>query len=346
MDTEPYSDSLSALRQWNSTVHIRLKDVLDNRKKDGFIRECHGDMHLRNMVLIDGKPMAFDCIEFNPQLRWIDVMSEVSFLMMDLQDRRQHILANRFINTYLEATGDYEGLSTLSLYLCYRAMVRAKVCSLRLEQGDLTGTEKDETLHEFDTYVKLASSYTEKRRPALVIMRGLSASGKSTVSQQLVDATGAIRIRSDIERKRLFNISQADHIHTDVDTGIYSKESSQLTYARLAELAEHILRSDFSVIVDATFLNHEQRRVFQILADRLNVTFTIIEVTAPEEVLRRRINERKNDVSDADRSVLEHQLASYKPLVESELPSSMIVDTTEKIDIGRLSNIILAGSAG
>jgi len=343
MDITQYSDTLGVLQPWSKSAFVKLKSVFEQRKAEGFIRECHGDMHLRNLVWLDGKPMAFDCIEFNSKLRWIDVISEVAFLVMDLQSRHQHQLANRFLNSYLEATGDYAGLGVLPFYLCYRALVRAKVDTLRLEQKNISQQEREQSLAEFESYLELATAYTRFSTPKLIIMRGLSASGKSTVSQQLLDVVGMIRIRSDVERKRLFAATIASNVFGEsaasdktldkINSGIYSANASQKTYAKLLELASRVLSAGYSVIVDAAFLKHEQREPFQLLAERLAVSYTIIEVTAPVEILRQRIVERKHDVSDADLAVLEHQLLHWQPLLEDEMSMSISVNTGDMVDV-------------
>jgi len=347
IDTTPYASILSALEQWSQSEYERLAAVFDYRKQDGFIRECHGDMHLRNMLWLgpdsSGQPLAFDCIEFNAHLRWIDVISEVAFLVMDLQSRQQPRLANRFLNGYLEATGDYAGVAVLPFYLCYRALVRAKVDALRLEQKNLSPQERAQSLAEFRSYLELALTYISAAKPKLIIMRGMSASGKSTVSQQLLDAAGMIRIRSDVERKRLFDVAMGDHAAADIDAGMYTVQASQQTYAKLLELASKVLSAGYSVIVDAAFLKHEQRMPFQQLAERLDVSYIILEVTAPAEVLRQRIIARKNDVSDAGLAVLEHQLSSWQPLHETEKNNAVIVDTTEDLPVDLVIDAIDAG---
>ena len=345
LDTEHYSNKLTALSQWSKSESIKQQAVFTQRKADGFIRQCHGDMHLRNLVWLDNRPMAFDCIEFNPTLSWIDVISEIAFLIMDLQHRYQHQLANRFLNSYLEVTGDYAGLSVLPYYLCYRALVRAKVASLRLEQKSITEKEKQQTLTEFESYLELATAYAQQQTPKLIIMRGLSASGKSTVSQPLLETLGAIRIRSDVERKRLFGIDSSNSVSSDktpgkIDSGIYNAQASLQTYKKLAELASEIICAGYSVIVDAAFLKHEQREPFQLLAKRLAVSYIIIETTAPVDVLRQRISKRKNDVSDADLAVLEHQLTSWQALQKDELSSVIPINTTEVLHIDVLIDII------
>jgi aminoglycoside phosphotransferase family enzyme/predicted kinase len=333
LKTLTYIQSLDELQQWNRAEFEKQESVFKQRKNDGFVRECHGDMHLRNLVWLDDTPVAFDCIEFNPDLRWIDVISEVAFLVMDLQDQEQDQLANRFLNHYLEITGDYAGLSVLPFYLCYRAMVRAKVDALRIGQMDKNTESRQNELKAFESYLDLANSYTKPPTPALIIMRGLSASGKSTVSQQLLEKLGAIRIRSDIERKRLFGRKLEDKASNDIDKGIYSARASEQTYVKLLYLASEIIIAGFTVIIDAAFLKHQQRKPFQALASRLAVPYTIVEATAPIEVLRKRIIERKNDVSDADLSVLNNQIKHWKPLNEDELGDAVTVDTNKALDI-------------
>ena len=257
-------------------------------------------------------------IDFNEKLRWIDVISEVAFLVMDLHDRKQPKLANHFLNSYLEVTGDYASLTLLPFYLCYRAMVRAKVAILRLQQPGLDATDKTLLFDEFESYLELAKNYHQQAPAKLIIMHGVSASGKSTVSRQLVDILGAIRLRSDVERKRLVSGALQNNASDNINSGLYSEKVSKQTYAKLLELAEQLIRNGFSVIVDAAFLQHKQREPFQNLAESLNIPFFIVETTAPAEVLRQRIVQRKNDVSDADLSVLEYQLENLQQLSKKE----------------------------
>jgi len=346
MDTEPYETKLLELMQWSRLEFDKREADFEQRKREGYIRECHGDMHLRNLAWINNGPIAFDCIEFNPLLSWIDVISEVAFLVMDLQSRQQYQLAHRFLNTYLEKTGDYAGLKVMPFYLCYRALVRAKVDSLRLEQQDITEEQRRQSYTEFESYLELATRYTQRQAPKLVIMFGLSASGKSTVSQQITDAMGFIRIRSDVERKRLFDVPLRDKASAEIDsgiisknsvnTGIYSAQASQQTYAKLVDITKQVIGAGYSVIVDAAFLTFDHREIFQSLASRLGVTYIIIEVTAPVEVLRQRIKDRKDNVTDADIAVLEHQLSNWKPLHEDERSMTIKVNNENSVEIDTL----------
>jgi hypothetical protein len=320
----------------------RLQTVFRQRKADGFVRECHGDMHLRNLAWHDGRPLVFDCIEFNPQLRWIDVISEIAFLVMDLEDRGRPQLAWRFLNAWLEHSGDYAGTRVLGFYLVYRALVRAKVEAIRATQAGIGATEQAEVIQAFQGYLDLATACTATAAPMLMITRGASASGKSTLTQPLLETLGAIRIRSDVERKRLFDVAATTAVPAGVDEGIYSAAASRQTYNRLAELAGEVLANGYPVIVDAVCQREEQVALFRSLASDLQVAFVILEFTAPPDVLRQRIEQREQGVSDADRAVLEHQLSTWQPLAGQDQAHCIEVDTTAAPDIGALASQIRA----
>jgi len=232
-------------------------------------------------------------------------------------------------------------------YLAYRALVRAKVDAIRAGQHGITEDEKHEAEEEFHAYLKLARSYTQHVKPKLVITRGMSASGKSTLTQPLLEVMGAIRIRSDVERKRLFGIQAGADSAAGIDKGIYSAEAGIKTYEKLLLLTNALLEAGITVIVDAAFLKYEQRRPFRELALKKHMPFIILEFSAAAETLRQRIKAREHDVSDADLSVLEHQLATSEPVHESELASLIEIDTETEFDvvatvqeIGKLSDNI------
>ncbi|MBD3670438.1 MAG: AAA family ATPase [Gammaproteobacteria bacterium] len=327
---------IDSLEQWCRTALVELKSVLQQRKADGFIRECHGDMHLRNLAWLDGKPVAFDCIEFNAELRWIDVISEIAFLIMDLDDRDQAILAQRFLNGYLEHSGDYEGIVVLRLYRVYRALVRAMVDAIRAKQHDVGELEAQEARGEANSYLQLANTYTEIKTPVLIIARGQSASGKTTLTQPILEQLPAIRIRSDVERKRLHGLNSTQHAGADVGQGLYNREATEQTYRRLVELADVVLQSGYSVIVDATAQRRSQRELFYALARRLGLPYVIVEFTAAPDTLRARIVARRGDASDADLNVLEHQLAHWEALGDDESPHSICVDTEKDVHLEQI----------
>ncbi len=328
---------LTELEDWSRRNFAALQPAFLARKSACFVRECHGDMHLRNIAWVDDAPLVFDCIDFNPFLRWIDVMSDVAFLVMDLMDRKQTVLAQRFLNDYLEQTGDYGGMGVLRFYLVYRAMVRAKIDAIRAAQEGIGRKEQLTAEQDFFSYLELASSYIKPARPSLIITRGLSASGKSTVSRSLLERIGAVRIRSDVERKRLFGLAAGDHGGSAVAKHIYSWQATERTYGKLAELAGKILDAGYPVIVDAVFLQQGERQCFQTLAKSRRIPFMILECRAGLELLRRRIGQRRNDVSDADLQVLEKQITLWQPLQESEQKYALSIDTGEEIDINALA---------
>lgn len=338
-------EPLAELEDWTRTGLHALAPVFLRRKSEGCIRECHGDLHLRNLAWINDSPVVFDCIEFNPDLRWIDVISDAAFLVMDLQDRGQPHLGQRFLNLYLEHTGDYQGLSVLPFYLTYRALVRAKVNAILARQPGAGKKQQAEAEKDFCNYLKFAKRHAGPGRPRLIITHGLSASGKSTLTQPLIEHIEAIRIRSDVERKRLHGMQPEAGSHTAAGQGMYHDEATERTYARLAELAGMILDSKYSVIVDAAFLKTHQRRQFQRLAAEKQVPFRILNCMTSPETLRRRIVERPKDVSDADLAVLEHQLQNRQPLNESEHFHTIAINTEAPVDIRLLADRIKMRSA-
>ncbi|HYQ72364.1 MAG TPA: AAA family ATPase, partial [Gammaproteobacteria bacterium] len=318
---ESVHPALDDLEHWCRQVFEVVRADLERRRKNGFIRECHGDLHLGNLALVDGCITPFDCIEFNPQLRWIDVMSEVVFLVMDLLDRGYASLAYRFLNGYLRQTGDYAGVCVLRYYMVYRALVRAKVSALCLAQSTMQTDDRAKARRNFDGYISLAADWAATPSPFMLIMHGVSGSGKSWLAGQLVERLGAIQLRSDIERKRLYGYRANDTTGSGVQAGIYSRAATERAYAHLAALAGSVLAGGLPVIVDAAFLRESERERFQQLAASLGVPFGILHVQADEATLMKRIERRQQagtDPSEAGVDVLELQLATQEPLLPSE----------------------------
>lgn len=317
---------LARLRAWTAGECLRLRPAFEARRAGGFVRECHGDLHLGNIAFIGGRAVPFDCIEFDPALRWIDVMSEIAFVVMDLLAHRLPQRAWRLLNAWLEASGDYEGIGVLRFYLVYRAVVRAKIARLR-------GSEDG-----FRDYLELAESLAHAVRPALVLMHGLSGSGKTTVSQAVLERLGAVRARSDIERKRLHGLAPQARTGAAIATGIYDAESGRRTYERLADLAAGILEAGYAAIADAAFLERARRDRFRRLAERLGAACVIAHCTAPEATLRRRVAERaarSRDASEAGVAVLERQLEGLQPLAPEEQAVAVTVDTETEAGMRR-----------
>lgn len=331
---------LGHLERWSATSYERLRDTLAARKRDGFVRECHGDAHLANMALVDGRVTIFDCIEFSENLRWIDVMNEIAFFVMDLDDRGRPDFARRALNGYLEWTGDYGGVSVLRFYQVYRALVRAKVAAIRLGQKGLGEAEIEEIDRHYRSYAQLAERYTRPLTPGLIVMHGLSGSGKTTIAQGLIEQMDAIRVRSDVERKRLHGLAAAERSGSGLDTGLYTADATARTYQRLAEAARAVLAAGFPVVLDAAFLKRSQREMARALSAELGAPFVILDIQPPVEVLRARVAARaaaRRDASEADLGVLEHQLATAEPLAASEREHTLTCDGANPPDPRRLA---------
>lgn len=327
---------LRRLEIWSELTFAELRKTFEDRKYRGFIRECHGDAHLANMVWRDERVLLFDCLEFNENLRWIDTMSEVAFVTMDLDDRGRPDLARRALNAYLEHTGDYHGLAVFRFYQVYRALVRAKVACIRLTQSGMSDAAGRRVRDEYLGYTKLAERYTQTPRAALIITHGLSGSGKTWLSQQLLESFDAIRVRSDIERKRLHGLAAHERSGSGIDGGIYTAEADQRTYAQLAELVRAVLRAGQPVIVDAAFLKRGQRDRFRAVAEQAHVPFAILDIHTPESVLRERLPHRSRqtrEVSEADLAVLDRQLATQEPLAADEKRHALAIDDGVPPDI-------------
>ncbi|GGD08139.1 bifunctional aminoglycoside phosphotransferase/ATP-binding protein [Halopseudomonas salina] len=330
-------EQLEQLEQWAHSTFQRLTPKFSQRKAEGFIRECHGDIYLDNVTLIDGEVTLFDGIEFNDAFRWIDVMSDVAFMAMDLEDRGLNNLAQRFVNGYLEHTGDYAGLALLDYYKAYRAMVRAKVALLRLTQPDVSEVERKEVLARYHSYADLAERYTHVPQRFGILTQGVAGSGKSTIALHLVQQLGAIRLRSDTERKRLFGTRGSGNL----DAGLYSTDASEKTYARLANLATQVLAAGYPVVIDAANLKQSQRDALRLAIEDQGVPCLILQCTAALEVLEERISKRQSeatDPSDADIRVARHQLEHMEELTEDEKLCSMSVATDVEDSLEQLVN--------
>jgi aminoglycoside phosphotransferase family enzyme/predicted kinase len=330
---------LAAQRRW---MEAKLEDygpVIDERSKQGFFRECHGDLKLANIVRLPEGIRAFDCIEFNRDLREIDVVADYAFLMMDLKVRGAADLASVFLNRYLELTGDYRGACLLPIYEVYRSLVRAKILGIKLREAGASDSAAGDR-RAMRRYCDLASALTKPQRPVLVAMTGYSGSGKSWLSRRLIPGLEAIQMRSDLERKRLAGLSPTADSQSEIESGIYDPESTATVYDRLLETAGELLRAGLNVIVDASFLSASHRQLARQTAERSGAKFALVRTVASEIELRKRLKHRaeSTSVSEADIAVLRHQLDSADPLAAAEMDSAITVDTEEEVDIQELTS--------
>jgi aminoglycoside phosphotransferase family enzyme/predicted kinase len=327
LETAEDRAKLAQVDGWTRAEFACREGLMAERKAGGFVRECHGDLHLGNIVLIEERPTLFDGIEFNEDLRWIDVLSEAAFLAMDLEAHGAPRLASRFLNGYLEWTGDYGGLPLLDWFKVYRALVRAKVTLITRSQIDAAG-QRAELLARARRYLDYALDCTRPRPATLVITHGLSGSGKSRLSECLAERLPAFRLRSDLERKRLAGLPETGTALPAAE--LYGPASTAATYRYLADTTETLLRAGHSVIVDATFLKKQYRYEHRQRAERCRAGFSILDCRAPAEVLRARVRARAalgGDPSDADEAVLLRQIEGEEPLTADEEALVLSVDT-------------------
>lgn len=325
---------LADVERLSEARHQALQEEFIQRKAEGWIRECHGDLHLGNLVLLDDRVVPFDCLEFSPPLRWIDTMSEVAFLIMDLIARSHFPLAQTFLNHYLAYSGNYMGLSLLSYYQAYRAMVRAKVSAIRTTQQAGTAEDTEELSH----YLNLAARFLAPfPKPVIILLHGVSGSGKTWLAQQLSQTAPLIHIRSDVERKRLLGLEPNQPTPDPADA--YSSQRNRETYQRLMALSYAITDAGYPVIVDATFLEASHRQAYQRLAAVADIEIRLLSVHAPEPVLRERIRQRRQqarDASEATTGILDQQLSKQHELTAAENRQALKVDTTGPLDLRSL----------
>lgn len=294
--------------------------AFEDRLQAGHVRDCHGDLHLSNLVRHAGRWQAFDCIEFDDELRYIDTASDLAFLLMDLDVRGHARQANALLNEYLAAGGDYGLLAALDFYLLYRSIVRAKVACLSVTgHGDAADAEAGSRATR---HLALAHRYLLPRgAPALYLTHGVSGSGKSWLARRIAEARSFVHLRSDVERKRRAGLAETASSDSALDADLYDPAHTEATYARLRQLAEGILRHGYSVLVDASFLQAARRASFAALARELGVEYAILDCAAPRATLEARIDARRaagTDASEATRVVLARQLATREALAADE----------------------------
>ncbi|KJS18020.1 MAG: kinase [Hoeflea sp. BRH_c9] len=303
METTLGQQRLAVYFRRTDRIFSDIASLLSQRSGEGRVRRCHSDLHLKNLVLIEGQPVPFDALEFDERLGTCDVFYDFAFLVMDLLHRGLTGQANVLQNSYLLKSRDFAGLATLPLFLSIRAAIRSMV-AVQTMSGAVAG----DIARDARSYLEQAIDFLTPLPPRLVAVGGLSGSGKTTIAVRIAPSLGpspgAVHLRSDLERKAVFGVEPLDRLPEEA----YRSEANRNIYARLLEEAEQILLARHSVIIDATFLSEADREAVAELAARLRVPFDGIWLNSDPATLERRIATRTADASDADADVLHAQL--------------------------------------
>ena len=311
-DTADLRALTASLEAWTAAA----LPLLERRFAAGRVRECHGDLHAANIVRCGARLLPFDCLEFDPALRWIDVADEGSFLLADLDARDRQLHAQAFLGGYLSASGDYQACLLAPVFRAHRALVRAKIMALTALASGAARLAKRTARQWHEKYLACARRALAPQRPGLVLMCGLSGSGKTWLARRLAPALGAVHLRSDIERKRLAGLAPLARSASAVARGLYAREVTGAVYARLAECATDALAGGYTTIVDATFAAAADRARFRAVAAQLGLDLRIVYCHAPRRVLESRIRQRghrADDPSEADLEVLHWQERHFTP---------------------------------
>ena len=328
--TEKYIGRSQTQQQYIETKAYTDRFLLEHeqlfvdRIAGGFIRECHGDLHLRNICRWQTKILLFDCIEFNEPFRFVDTMYDVAFAVMDLEARGRKDLANRFLNTYVEQTGDWAGLQVLPMYLSRQAYVRAKVTSFLLDDAGISSEDRVAAAETAGNYYRQAWEYTRSKQGRLIMISGLSGSGKSTLGKQIAESLKGVQIRSDAVRKHLGGVS----LLTKGDDSLYTPEMTARTYQEVLALGAKLAAQGFTVILDAKYDRQSLRAAVIDLAQSEGIQLDIIYCTAPESVLLDRLLQRTGDIADATVDLLASQQAAWEDFTPVEEQYITRIDTT------------------
>ena len=332
---------VSALRPRLEEEIELTRACMNLRQHNGSIRECHGDLHTRNIVRLGRRLVPFDCLEFEPAFRWIDVADELALLLSDLIAHERPLHAYALRSGYLAQSGDYQACRVLGLYQAHRALVRAKVAALSAREAPAQARQALRDEHA--RLLACARASLTPVRPVLLVMCGMSGSGKTWLARLLAERLNAIHLRSDIERKRAAALEPQAHTGSGLATGLYSREMTERVYDHLAGCAQDALAGSFNVIVDATCLRRSERARFRALARQQVVELRVIHCQAPEATLRTRVASRRragHDASEADVRVLEWQIGQFEAIAPDEKLQVIGADSTDGQVFGNVLSAI------
>lgn len=341
--TAPYIGRTITGEQWQrvkayvETFVERERPLFERRIAEGRARDCHGDLRAEAIVFKDGDVCIYDCIEFNDRIRYGDVASDIAFLAMDFDARGRPDLADDLLGLYLNVTQDATLPLVLNFYRCYRAYVRGKVDGFQIDQPEVGKRQQTAARRRAQRYFRLAEAYATQRTPrALIVVSGLSGTGKSFVAYALASRLGATVISSDVTRKRLAGVPPTEPHIEPWGAGIYGPELTERTYAAMLEEAAGLLAQGRAVILDATFSKRAHRDAARALAARSGARFLALDLRCREDEVRRRLSQRIGGrwvVSDGRWEIYQRQRDALEPLDEIPPRARVIVDTEQPVTL-------------
>lgn len=325
------------IRAWVAAFQCDARPLFERRVREGRVRDCHGDLRLSAVCFrAPGDICVYDCIEFNARFRYSDVAADVAFLVMDFDRHDRPDLGRRFVRQYVAASGDVGLLGVLRFYQCYRAFVRGKVESFQTAEPEIPTAQRERAAERARRAFALADEYTTREdRPRLVVMAGLSGTGKSALAARLAAGLGATVVASDVVRKALAGHAPTERLGSAFGGGIYTAEQTERTYAAMLAEAERLLDAGESVILDATYARARHRQAARDVASRAGASFSCVECVADDETVRARLLARESDptaVSDAGLAVWREQRRRFEPVVELGAGEHVVVDTAQPLD--------------
>lgn len=321
------------MREYVEFFLAKQRELFERRIAEHRIRDCHGDLHIEHICLIDGI-VVFDCIEFNERFRYSDTASEVAFLAMDLDFNGYAHYARAFVDSYILSSGDQDLLKLLDFYMSYRAYVRAKVISFRLDQPGAAEAERKQVVDTASRYYELAFRYAARPiRPTMILISGLMGSGKSVMAKNIGSYLDAKIVRMDVVRKEMLRIAPTERHYEEFGGGIYSEKVSEDAYKLALSMAAKELEEGRSVIIDASFKRSGERLKAKETAARTGADFFVIECGCPDSEIERRLKRRMSNTkepSDGRWEIFQAQKRDFEPITEIPEGSHIVVDTSKE----------------